>query len=216
MARNRVKEEKTIEMKTLYLTIVALFIAFGSAFAESASEALNKAAAVITSAKGITAYYRLSADGGAADSGTIYFSGRKYAIYGKTQSTVFNGTTQWTITPDVKEITIYDPTPDEVLASNPLEIIKSWSANFNASKLKSEAGTVKVMLKPKRKDSALKSVTVTLNSTSWIPTEMGITSSDGSTGSFKLSDVRLNANIPDSRFVINQNSYPGYEFIDMR
>lgn len=203
-------------MKTIYLTIVAMLMAFGSAVAESATEALNKAASLITSAKGITAYYTLSADGGAADSGTVYFSGRKYAIYGKTQSTLFNGTTQWTVTPDVKEITIYEPTPDELLASNPLEIIKSWSANFNVSKLKSEAGTFKVMLKPKRKDSSLKSVTVTLNSSTWIPTEMAITSSDGSTGRFKLSDVKLNANIPDSRFVINQNSYPGYEFIDMR
>ncbi len=204
-------------MKTLYLTLIALLVAAGSAAAESAvSEALNNAAAKITAAKGITAYYKLTADGGASESGTLYFKGRKYAIYGKTQSTVFNGTTQWTITPDVKEINIYEPTADEVLASNPLEIIRSWSANFNASKLKSSAGKFKVQLKPKRGDASLKSVTITLNSTTWIPSEMTITSPDGSTGTFVLSDVRLDANIPDSRFIINQNSYPGYEFIDMR
>lgn len=203
-------------MKTLYLTLIAMILASGSAFAESASEALNKAASRITASKGITAYYTLSADGGVADSGTIYFSGRKYAIYGKTQSTVFNGITQWTITPDVKEITIYEPTPDEILSSNPLEIIRSWSANFNASKLKSAAGTFKVQLKPKRSDASLKSISITLNPTTWIPSEMTITSADGSTGKFTLTDVKLDANIPDSRFVINQNSYPGYEFIDMR
>lgn len=203
-------------MKTLYLTLIALLVAVGSAAAESASEALNKAAAKITAAKGITAFYKLRADGGASESGTIYFKGRKYAIYGTTQSTVFNGTTQWTITPDVREITVYEPTPEEVLASNPLEIIRSWSANFNASKLKSAAGTFKVQLKPKRSDISLKSVNITLNSTTWIPSEMTITSQDGSTGTFVLSDVNLNANIPDSKFVINPNSYPGYEFIDMR
>lgn len=203
-------------MKTLYLTLIALLVAVGSTAAESAVSVLNKAAAKITAAKGITAYYKLTADGGASESGTLYFKGRKYAIYGKTQSTVFNGTTQWIITPDVKEITIYEPTADEVLASNPLEIIRSWSANFNASKLKSSAGKFKVQLKPKRGDTSLKSVIITLNSTTWIPSEMTITSPDGSTGTFVLSDVRLDANIPDSRFVVNQNSYPGYEFIDMR
>lgn len=203
-------------MKTLYLTLIALLVAAGSATAESASEALDKAASKITAAKGITAYYKLTADGGASESGTLYFKGRKYAIFGKTQSTVFNGTTQWTITPDVKEITIYEPTSDEVLASNPLEIIRSWSANFTASKLKSPTGTFKVQLKPKRSDVSLKSVIITLNTATWIPSEMTIASADGSTGSFILSDVKLDANIPDSRFVINKNSYPGYELIDMR
>lgn len=158
-------------MKKLILTLFALILAMTAAVAAvpaSVSRAVKQADEAGTldiacTVNGRAASMTLSGDCFHLDLGTAH-------VY-------FDGKTQWSYSPADKEVTIMEPTADELAETNPLHILHSLDKEFSGSPVKGKTNTVR--LTPVSPRSQVAEATVTFDpSTGW-PTEMTLITGSG-------------------------------------
>lgn len=203
-------------IKLLFISGLLLTCAGAMNAAVSLSSFMKEAASKITSANAVTASFKIEAAGQPTVTGNIAIQGDKFAVTTSVNSTVYDGSTQWTVSNNDKEISIFEPTDDEIAQVNPFSIIKSYDRNYTSKLLSSDSNNVKVQLTPKDKGSAIKSIVISFAASAKLPSGMTITLDDGTVLHVTISEININANIPASRFVVNLKNYKGYEVIDLR
>lgn len=205
-------------MKTKFLFIIlAVFVSTYCAHAAiNATSFMKEAAAKITSSKAVTASFKIESAGQQTVTGDIAVQGNKFAVTTSVNSTVYDGSTQWTISNADKEISIFEPTADEIAQVNPFAIIKSYNRDYTVKLISSSGKTVKIQLLPKEKNSTIKKILITFDSSTKLPELMTITLDDGTVLHVTINDIKTDANIQASRFVVSLKNYPGYEVIDLR
>lgn len=203
-------------MNKYFLTFLFSLTCVFAMSAETAASVLKKASDKLNASKGTTAVFVIADSNSGTSKGSISIAGSKFALTTSFNTIIFNGKTQWTIDKSAKEVSIYTPTSDEVAQMNPLSIIRSATSAYSSKLLKSAAGTHKVQLTPKAKGSALKYITITFSASTSLPTVINMQSADGSNAQISISDLKLNVNIPASKFTVSQSAYPGYDFVDLR
>lgn len=203
-------------MKRLCLLIAIACVALVGSSNPTAQSVLNDAAKRLTASSGTTATFIIADTDAGSITGNIAAAADKFIFSVEETTTVFDGTTQWTISHDVEEVSIYEPTPDEIQQINPLDIIKTWSNYYNAKLVSSPTGTRRVELTPKTRGNAFSKILITFNSSTMLPTTIAMTMADGGSAHVEITNIKLNQTIPASRLKVRQADYPGYEFIDMR
>lgn len=188
----------------------------GVSAATSSASFMKDAAAALTTSKSASAAFRVECAGQPSVTGNIAVQGDKFAVTTSVNSTIYDGKTQWTISNDDKEISIFEPTADEIAQVNPFSIIRNYSRDYNLKPIASDNSVVKMQLTPKNADSSIKKVVITFSASTKLPSLMAITLDDGSVLHVTISDISTNSNIPSSRFVVSLKNYPGYEVIDLR
>lgn len=205
-----------MKIKSLLLILcMALGIGFARG-AVTASTFMKEASQIITSSRSLTSGFKIESAGQQPLSGSISVKGDRFAISTPVSSTVYDGKTQWTISSNDKEISIFEPTSDEVAQVNPFAIIRNYDRDFKLKLLSSDNSTVKIRLTPKQTSSSIKSVTITFAAASKLPQQMSITLDDGTVLHVTINGLNLKADIPDSRFKVSEKAYPGYDIIDLR
>lgn len=177
---------------------------------------MKESATRITSSKAVTASFKIESAGQQTVTGNIAVQGNKFAVTTSVNSTVYDGSTQWTVSKTDKEISIFEPTNDEIAQINPFSIIKSYNKDYTLKLISSTGNTVKIQLLPKDNDSTINKIMITFDGSTRFPELMTITLDDGTVLHVTINDIKTDANIPASRFVVSLKNYPGYEVIDLR
>ena len=205
-----------MKLRTLFVILV-LAIGYNFAVAKiNAGAFMNDAAKTIITSKSIEASFKIESNGQTAIIGDIAVKGEKFAITTTANSTIFNGKTQWTISSDDKEISVFEPTADEIAQINPFSIIRSYEKNYNIKLISSDNTAVEIQLIPKKKDTSIKKIVITFGAKTKLPQRMMLTLDDNKVLSIGIFDVRTDADIKSSRFEFIDKNYPGYEIIDLR
>lgn len=199
--------------------LIILCVAVGVNYAVGAVNAsafMKEAAGMLTTSRSLTSGFKIESAGQQPVSGNIAVKGDRFAITTPISSTIYDGKTQWTISTSDKEISIFEPTSDEVAQVNPFAVIRNYNRDFNLKLLSSDSSTVKIQLTPKQSGSSIQSVVITFNALTKQPQHMSITLDDGTTLHVTITGLNMKADIPDSRFRVSQKDYPGYDMIDLR
>ncbi|MCM1377265.1 MAG: outer-membrane lipoprotein carrier protein LolA [Clostridium sp.] len=210
---------KAFTVRLAIVTTFCMFVAIAmcpmnAAATETASQLLSRASSKISSSGGLQASFSLS--GGVSTSGTIYSSGKKFAIISGASSSWYNGSSLWTYNPAVKETTLVTPTSAELQESNPLLYV-GGASKFNAAFVKgSPAGTKMIQLLPKSKKTGVKRIIVTLNAKTLIPSKIVVYPSTGGAVTLSISNVKLGVKFAASTFVYPAKKYPGVTVVDLR
>lgn len=200
-----------------YITTVALLF-FATTFISNAQNAANilaQASNKFSNSKSITATFSII-DNGHSQNGSITVAGNKFVISTPQLSTWFDGKTQWSYSSSVNEVNITTPTADELQQINPFAIISSFRNNFNASLLNSVKGTYKIQLSPKKANKSIKSVEITLNSSTYFPSLIVITAKNNTKATIKVKSIKEGGAQATSTFTFNAKKYPGVEIVDLR
>lgn len=209
-------KRKNINLISKYLLLgLLLLLPATQAKAVSASEALEKAKAKISSASTLSANFSMNIDGKTV-SGKIYQKGKKFAITSNVTSNWFNGTDLYTYLGDKNETTVFKPSASELAEVNPLMYIQSASNYKVMSSKTQKAGIMTVVLMPQKTGSGIKSVTIELDSKSYLPKTIKILPSSGAAITVSISGVSLNGSLVDSTFDYPKSKYPNAKVIDMR
>lgn len=210
---------------SLPLLILALVCAYHSEMSAaptassnaSAEATLSKCVSKLKSAKGVSASFTIVRSGSAgSSSGTLKCSGKKFAIVASSAGAWYDGKTLYTWSKQSGEVTLSAPTASELRDTNPLLYLES-AADYTATFGKSANASQKVViLAPKRRGTAAKKVTVTLNAASLTPVKLDILTSDGQSLKVTLKNVSLNSSIPASTFVFPYKKYSGVKQVDLR
>lgn len=183
--------------------------------AQNATQILDKAAANARSAKSLKAAYTIIADGH-KQSGTLTIAGDRFIISSPQISSWYDGKTQWTYSTQTGEVNITEPTPEELQQVNPFAIISSFRKLYKASLLKSAAGEHRISLTALNPKTDIKSVVLTLNSSSLYPTDIELTMSNKRKVDIKVNSVSAGLAIPVADFRFDPKKHPGIPVVDLR
>ncbi len=196
-------------MNKIYTLIIALLLPV-IAWAYSAQEVVDKAADKIRTVGSLTAKFSGTAEG------TLLTSGKKFSIDAGGFGTWYNGTDMWTYSQQTGETTLTSPTPSELMETNPLEIIKSYSNKFSATKLGEQGGKFTLKLTPKTKGGSVKAATLVIDTRTWLPASIDMVMSNGARFTLNIKSITVGTPPAASSFEYPQKKYPGIEVVDLR
>lgn len=195
----------------LFLAIMAVP---GASGAETAAQLLNRCSARISKAGGIQASFRIT--GAASASGTLYSQGRHFSVISNASSSWYDGLHLWTYNPSTNETTLVKPTAGELREANPLSFVGAAS-QFNAAYAStSPAGTKTVVLTPKSKKLGVKSVTLTINARSLLPSKIVVVPSSGQAINLSITGIAIGKKFAASVFKYPAKKYPKAIIVDLR
>ncbi|MEM1054313.1 MAG: outer membrane lipoprotein carrier protein LolA [Bacteroidota bacterium] len=164
----------------------------------------------------------LSADftqsvGGESLRGSIQVKGEAFRLSLPSQTLVTDGTTLWSYSEEEAQVVIQTYDPSDVgfqigqLFTDYLAVFRPTGAS------KATIGGVEhdvLALRPREAGSSVRDVTLYARSSDGVPTRIRVHDVNGTTLAFDLRNVRLNPNIPQSRFSFEAPR--GTETVDLR
>ncbi len=205
-------------MKRLIYAIFALCTSLLPAMGAgtNSTDVLERTADAIRKAGSICATFSMTADGHTSE-GEIILSGDRFKISSPQMSIWYDGRTQWAYNPDVREVNITEPTPEELIETNPFVIISSFKSNYTSKSLNSPKGTYRVDLTPRENNGLpVKRAILTVDASTYLPTDIAITIDEGQTMAIHIKSLSKGKNYPLSTFVFNKKSFPKAEIVDLR
>lgn len=199
----------------IFTLVLMLFACPVYANAISAESILQSAAEKYRKAQSLSASFIIEANGNKTD-GSIIVAKDKFRLSMPQMSIWYNGRTQWTYSPATQEVSITEPSAEELQQINPFAIVSSFRQSYKSTLLKSSAGTHKVSLVPINNDGAIKSIILSIDAKTSYPKEINITTDSNSTVKIIVSNVTSGKKLPLSRFTFNPKEYPDAEVIDLR
>lgn len=202
-----------------YIGVLLLILfGFGGAStlqARTAADDIAACASKIRSAGGVQANFSISGPQGNS-SGVIKSSGKKFSIVGGGVATWYDGKNMWSLNKRVQETSLMCPTAAEIAEVNPLAYLSTVSG-YTAVYQGSSSGAVRnILLTPKSRQAGIKSVVVTLNTCTMLPTQLKVSPVAGGTYTLRISNAKVGVKFPPSTFVYPAKSYPKAKVIDLR
>lgn len=201
----------------LLMTFVALCVAYPLRAANtlSATQVLDKVVKTIRDTPSIN--MKMSVQNGSSTfKAELTVAHSKFAYNAGPLLVLFDGISQWTLDADSKEVSLTDPTPEEIAETNPLAFVSNYKNNYNVSLTKSGEGSYNIKMTALDKSSFVRSAQVVISSTTWLPTHITAQLSTGQTLTIRVNATEKGAEIPIAKFRYDSKTYPGYELIDLR
>jgi len=181
----------------------------------TAMQVAQKAAAVITNSKGISASFIVSGNG-INTKGIIKSIGQKFSVVMPQVSTWYNGKALYTYNPRTAETTVSTPDARELLESNPLLYVKGGSVGYTCrfSAVRCN-GRYVVDLFPRDKRTAIKKLTFTINASNF-HTEKIVVDTGGNITTINVTSLKTGVKLQSSEFEYPKARYPKVEIVDLR
>ena len=201
-------------MKGTFIVILATVAAL-VATAQTPQAALDKCAAAINAAGGVTANYSITSPQGTSK-GTIAMQGKKFRISASDAKCWFDGKTQWSWSPVTDEVNITEPTTDELQMTNPIAAVQHFKAAFNMKKAKAKtANTLALKLTPKKKDN-IKTLWLYFDTKTSLLRTARFEMSDKTVYIVQITDYK-HKSLPASTFTFDKSQVPaGTQVVDLR
>ncbi len=183
--------------------------------AQTAAAALDKCAAAINAAGGVTAQYSITSSQGNSQ-GTIAMQGNRFRISGNDVKCWYDGKNQWSWSPVTGEVNITTPTADELQMTNPIAAVQHFKAAFNIKKAKAKtANTLALKLTPKKKDN-IKTLWLYFDTTTSLLRTARFEMSDKTVYKVQITGYKHKA-LPASTFTFDKSQVPaGTQVVDLR
>ena len=184
--------------------------------AMTATGIMDKVVSALNSAPSLN--FKMNIQSGSNGSFTAYLTMSrekfKYELRGMT--VFFDGTTQWTVDKDSKEVSITEPTADELAETNPLAFVNNYKKNYKVSYVSESNGTYTVKLTALKKASYVRSAQVVVSGTTWLPTHITAKLSSGQDITILVTTATKGQTLPSSQFKYDKTQTPDFEMIDLR
>ena len=202
-------------MKRIYFFFLMLATSMSVVFAQKDAKAqaiLDKTAAAYQKAEGIAITF------GGTQKGTLLLKGSCFYLDCAGVKSWFDGKTQWSYVQQNEEVTISNPTAEEIQSVNPYALITSYKTLFNyrykGAQTRNGRKGQEIVLTPRQKGD-IQSITFTV-SADYEPIYIGVKLSNGKTQEFNITSYQTHRNLSSSIFHFDAKKYPNAEIIDMR
>ncbi len=206
-------------MTTLFRYIIVSVILTTANIVASATEAndiIEKFISTFESAKSLTMRYNMSIDNSESTAGIMCIRGEKFKINSAPIAVWYDGNTQWTYMSDTKEVSVTEPTPEEIADINPFVIINNFRKGCDAKITTSTAESTTVVLTPRQSGSGLQSATIVFANSTSLPRHIELNLKSGASMSLDITSITRDINYPPSTFVFSKDKYPDATIVDLR
>lgn len=156
-----------------------------------------------------------------SSAGNIVIKGDKYKLKFMGTESYYDGKTLWSYLPDVNEVNITAPEPnDEDIFNNPKRLFTIYENDFKYQLIEniSENGKEYTLidLYPNDLEEDYARIRLQINTSEYFLTSATIFGKDGSNYTITIENFKTNTHFEDSYFIFDKNKYPKVEIIDMR
>ena len=211
--------------KTIFIFLLTLFTA--AAFAQQnidpkAKAVLDKAVQELQRTSGVTADFQITMAAGQTDQkqivkGSLWLKGNKFKLVVPGVETYFDGTTQWVYMSDAKEVTISNPTAEELREINPTALLasykKGYKIEFDAGNSSSTAN-YDINLYPTDLKKDFFRINIKLDKNNYNLLSIKTYDKSGASTDIVLAKYQSNVPLDDSMFVFQTKD--GVDEIDLR
>lgn len=153
--------------------------------------------------------------------GTIVIKGDKYRLNFMNTEAFFDGKTLWNYLPEVNEVNISEPEPDdEDIFNNPRKLFTIYENDYKyqliGNTTKDQTHFAIVDLYPLDIDQDYSRIRLQINTDEIYLASATIFGKDGSNYTIVIENFNTNKKFEDEYFVFDKNNYPNVEIIDMR
>lgn len=217
---------RTLLLISILLSVSSFAFAQGD---KKAKEILNQSSATINEADNLRIYFTIhikeNNQGGESINqgfeGTMALKGNKFILETPDMTTWFDGKTQWVLQKEWDEVTVSEPTKEEVMVLNPKTIFELYKQGSSYKYLgeKTDVANRKVHeieMTPHDKSGDIKKVVLEISQKSLFPFKLYIIMNNGLENTIHISKYIKNAGLNDSDFVFDKDQHPEAEIIDLR
>lgn len=156
-----------------------------------------------------------------SSAGSIVLKGDKYHLKFMNTEAFFDGKTLWSYLPEVNEVNITEPEPDdEDIFNNPKKLFTIYEDDYKyqlINHLKEDKTNYSLIdLYPVDLDEDYSRIRLQINTDDYFLSSATIFGKDGSHYTISIENFETNKGFDDSYFVFNEKDYPKVEVIDMR
>lgn len=201
-------------MKRITFFIMMLWSAVMYLGAQNATTILDQSAAALKKAGDARIDFTCVVAGSAAN-GTIKLQGRKFFLNMGGLQTWFDGKTMWQYNKKNEEVTVTEPTADELSKTNPYSFLSFYKKGYKVSMGKSTAKEYQVLLAGNGAGQ-YKKVVMMISKKTHYPTSINITSGNNQSLAITCKSVHKNQKFSPTAFKFDKKSYPKAEVVDLR
>lgn len=202
-------------MKRLFIISFALIAAICSYAAETASSILDAMRKQLLAKPAIEAKFTINGGQGGVQ-GSITMAGASFTMSTPQLKEWYDGKTQWTYLRSSGEVSITEPTAEELTASNPFAILSSYSTYYKARRLDDNNGRKSVKLTPIEKNTGIDNIVVIADNSGKWPQAINIKFDDGRQISLVIDKIDGIAKPAEKLFRYDAKLQPASEIIDLR
>ena len=202
-------------LRQLAAIMVIIFSGFMAYAGSPAEEVMKNCAAKLSNAPSVTVEFAIAQSDGSA-TGSMLMSKRLFRLSAADLTIWFDGKTQWTYMANANEVNITEPTGEELMESNPFELISTFQQNFNCKVLTSSNVADIIELTPKYKGTNISSAKITVSKSTGWPTAMIIAFDGGNTISVSIGKITVGKAVSVSQFRYDPKVCHGAQIVDLR
>ena len=198
-------------MRKIVLALTLIVASTATTLSQTAKSILDKTAATVSNASGISAHYKMTGGMGSAN-GTIAVKGRKFHATSALADIWFDGKTMWTYMKKNEEVNVSSPNEAQLQKINPYNFINLYKKGYDMTMSKAaETYTVHLTAQNGQK---IKELFVTIDSKSYHPKQVKMLQGNKWT-TFDISNLKAES-LTDGTFTFNAKDFPQAEIIDLR
>lgn len=150
-------------------------------------------------------------------SGSFVLQAKRFYLETEEMKVWFNGKTQWVYYNQSDEVTITEPTAEELSTTNPVAILSDLKrgSKISLAKQKNVQQQI-VVLTPKDPKASFSKAEVHFHKATGQLAAMTLRFPDGSSQSLKLNNYQTNVNVASTVFSFDKKNFPEAIVVDMR
>lgn len=150
-------------------------------------------------------------------SGTFILKGNQFYLDMDEVLVWFNGKTQWVLMKESNEVSITEPSEEELASTNPVSILSAFKkvSKVTFSKLKSDKNYI-IMMTPKSKDATFTKVEVQLVKATGNLAAIFMQQKNGTTNQLALHNYQKKVPVTPSTFAFDKSKFKGVTVNDLR
>ena len=180
---------------------------------ETASQVLDKCFAKLNSAPSLNVNFVLKF-GEKTSTCTMIVEREKFRLASNEMEVWYDGMTQWTYVGASQELSITEPTDDELLESNPFTILNNYMQSYNCRRIDGQELQIELIAKNKRQ--AVRKAVITIDPATTLPSKLIVTMRNGQFFFVDISSIERGKSLPESTFIYDEKKYPAKEINDLR
>ena len=203
-------------MKKILTTLIfALAGAVAFAAGGDAATLLKQVRARMAASPSVEATFTINGGDGPVQ-GNASMAADKYFMTTPVLTVWYDGRTQWTFLKSSGEVSITEPTVDELMESNPFAILSSPSDRYTLRMLGDSQGRKRVEMTPKSGLSGISKIVLFVDPTTHYPAAIVVNFDDGRAVDVVIDNITAAKAKPVGAFRYDSKRFPASEIIDLR
>lgn len=199
------------------LTILVFALAGAVAFAATGDAAtlLKQVSARMAASPSVEATFTINGGDGPVQ-GNASMAADKYFMTTPVLTVWYDGRTQWTFLKSSGEVSITEPTVDELMESNPFAILSSPADRYTLRMLGDSQGRKRVEMTPKSGLSGISKIVLFVDPSTHYPAAIVVNFDDGRAVDVVIDNITAAKAKPVGAFRYDSKLFPASEIIDLR